>query len=258
MLVKILKSKGYNRIIEDDMFILAEGELPVCLIAHTDTVFSRPPSAFFFDKEKTTLWSPQGLGSDDRAGVYAILRLLDRGYKPSILFTDLEEQGCIGAGSVVNYFAKCPFEDCKALIQLDRRGSRDSVYYDCSNDEFEDKINSYGFITNWGTFTDISVIAPAWGIAAVNLSVGYQNEHSIAEYVNMRQLENTIEKVSKMLDDINEWSSYKYIHAAQLTFTNNWLSLESCVCCGKRLMKNEGHLDHGFRICNKCYDELFK
>lgn len=265
MLMKILKTKGYNRVINNNMFIIAEGELPVCLIAHIDTVFARPASTFFFDQEKNTLWSPHGLGADDRAGIYAILRLLEDGYRPSIIFTDLEEQGGIGAEALVSHFSACPFKDCKALIQLDRRGVNDSVYYDCANSDFEKKINSYGFDSNWGTFSDISIIAPVWDIAAVNLSVGYQNEHTIAEYLNMGQLENTITKVAKMLKECKEWPVYDYVHAIQAISENdNWWSLDSCICCGKHLKKDEGHLDQGFdsnsrfKICDECYDKYFK
>ena len=173
MLVRYLKSKGYKKIISTNMYIIAEGELPVCLIAHIDTVFSKPPVTFYFDKEQNVLWSPDGLGTDDRAGIYAIINLIEAGYRPSLIFTDMEEKGGIGASSLIQKYPDCIFPDCRALIQLDRQGEKDCVFYDCDNDDFVSLIESYGFSEEWGTFTDISIIAPAWKIAAVNLSIGY-------------------------------------------------------------------------------------
>ena len=142
VLAKYLKSKGYDRVIRSNMFVIAEGDLPLCLCAHLDTVFPSSPVDIYYDNKKTIMWSPQGLGADDRAGIYAIISLLEKGYKPSIIFTDLEEQGGVGAESLVKQFPRCPFKDCRAIIQLDRRGAVDSVYYDCDSEVFENEIEN--------------------------------------------------------------------------------------------------------------------
>ena len=109
------------------MYIIAEGDLPVCLCAHIDTVFSHLPETFYYDQEKSVLWSPQGLGADDRAGNYAIIELLEKGHKPSIILTDEEEKGGLGAEALIKKFPECPFEDCRASIQFDRQGQQDAV-----------------------------------------------------------------------------------------------------------------------------------
>ena len=64
--------KNYKEVISDDGFIIAIGDIPIALVAHLDTVHLRQPVNFFYDQEQDVLWSPQGLGADDRAGVYAI------------------------------------------------------------------------------------------------------------------------------------------------------------------------------------------
>ena len=248
------------------MFVIAEGDLPICLCAHLDTVFAKPPATFYYDPKETVLWSPEGLGADDRAGNYAIIELLERGFRPSIILTDLEEKGGIGADALIKRFPDCPFVDCRAFIQLDRQGEKDAVYYDCDNKEFEKKITSYGFKTDWGTFTDISIFGPQWKIAAVNLSVGYYNEHTYIETLNMSQLHQTIDKVEKILRDCDNWLTYAYIPYKYpvIPGMKEWWAQEKCVCCGKPLKQNEGHLcgatskaEDDFLCCDKCYSEFF-
>ena len=254
--MKYLKSKGYKNIVSNNMFILAEGDLPVCLCAHMDTVFPAPPTTFYYDPSAGVLWSPQGLGADDRAGIYAIVSILESGHRPHIIITDLEEKGGIGAEALIKFYPECPFEDCRAIIQLDRQGKNDSVYYDCDNKDFEKLINSYGFKTQWGTFTDISIIAPQWKIAAVNLSVGYYDEHQKIETLNMPQLLKTIAKVEYMLKSCKKWLSYAYVPFDYSKFVLN----NECVLCGKKI-ENSGHLCYAvdnpsldLKMCDNCYD----
>ena len=178
LLYQYLKKKNYTNVQYDGMNLIAEGELPVCLIAHMDTVFNYLPHEFFYDNQKRVLWAPGGAGFDDRTGIYIILTILDNGFKPSIIFTDKEECGGEGSEHLIKTFPQCPFKNCRALIQLDRANKDDCVFYNCDNIKFEKYISKFGFKYNWGTFSDISIIAPKWKIAATNLSVGYVDEHT--------------------------------------------------------------------------------
>ena len=184
-----------------------------------DTVFKRPPEEIFFDPKHNVMWSPQGLGADDRAGVFAIIQLIRTGLRPHIIFTTDEELGALGALSLSKL--DCPFTELKYLIQLDRRGSNDCVFYDCDNQAFIDYIESFGFNFNYGTFTDISELCPAWKRAGVNLSVGYRNEHSEAEVLHVGQLLDTIAKVQKMLLDAINVSEFAYIPSLN-SFNKGW------------------------------------
>lgn len=197
---KTLEKAGYEPVEADD-YLYAVGDIPVCLVAHLDTVFNNPPKHFFFDQEQEIMWSPDGLGADDRAGVYAILQVIQSGRRPHILFTMDEEKGGIGALMLAT--KSNPFPDVNYFIELDRRGGNDCVFYNCENIAFRAFVEEFGFKTAKGIFSDISIICPAWDIAGVNLSVGYYNEHSYIEYLNMRELHNTIERVNKMLDKNN-------------------------------------------------------
>ena len=187
-LYKKLKEKGYSPIVKKD-YILAEGNLPICLIAHMDTVFTYLPIEFYHDPTQHVMWSPNGAGFDDRAGIYVIIEMLNRNLYPSIIFTNYEECGGIGAKKLVSDFPDCPFKECRALVEVDRAWEKDSVFYYCDNKDFEKYINSFGFETSSGTFTDISIIAPQWKIAAVNLSVGYMYEHTHQELLHYNWME---------------------------------------------------------------------
>ena len=212
ILLEYLFSCNY-KVFHKDNYIYAEGTLPICLLAHMDTVFKAPPAEnqFIYDQEQSILWAPYGAGFDDRAGIYCIIAILESGLRPSLVFTKGEESGGIGANDLIADHPKCPFHRCNALIQLDRANYNDSVFYNCDNQRFEDYINKYGFKTDLGTFTDISIIAPSWKIAAVNLSVGYVDEHSESERLYCNWCDETIEKVKKIVEESVGMPYFKYI-----------------------------------------------
>ena len=247
-------------------YIIAEGRDPICLLAHLDTVGSAPPTAIYYDKEEQVMWSPQLLGADDRAGVYAILRVLQDGFRPHIVFTTDEEKGAIGAGILAQEHSLCPFKKKSpvALVQLDRRGSRDSVFYDCDNPEFEKWVNSFGFKTAIGTFSDISVIAPVWGIAAVNLSVGYYNEHQLIETLHCIELEQTIKKVRKMCAAAANITPFEYIEAEGSLYYNYFKYTnpdKECVFCQKPVNKKTGKFVkanyYNYWVCKECEKKYY-
>ena len=187
----------YDKVTVEDSFLLATGTIPIGVVAHLDTVFQFPPDQFFYDADKEVFWSPEGAGFDDRAGVYAIIKLLQKGLRPTVIFTCGEEQGGIGARALAARADLKPNLDF--LIELDRQGEKEAVYYQCGNTDFMNYIESFGFDHEIGTFSDISILCPAWKICGVNLSVGYVNEHTYSEYLHFAHLCDTIEKVAAIL-----------------------------------------------------------
>ena len=255
MLVQQLKNKGYTNIFSIEDFIIAEGNIPICLLAHCDTVFPSIPSEWIYDQKKEILWSPSGAGFDDRAGIYAILKILENGFRPCIIFTTGEEMGGIGAHKLIHFFPSNPFTDLdiKFLIQLDRMGKNDCVFYDCNNRSFIKKIESYGFRKNQGTYTDISIIAPQWGVAAVNLSVGYYDEHTYTERLYLKHLRNTIKKVENILTDANDLPKYKYIKNKNMLLDSNFLFKNSK---NQEQKENLIEEDEGDTICFWCNKKI--
>ena len=204
-----LKSKyGKKNVIEEKEYLCAIGQIPIALVAHMDTVFPKPAKDIFYDKEKNVIWSPSGLGADDRAGVFSILEIIKRGFLPHIIFTTDEEIGCVG-GTILSY-EECPFKDLKYIIELDRRGTNDCVFYDCDNPDFTEYVSKFGFVEAIGSFSDISMICEGWGIAGVNLSIGYRDEHSVSETLYVNAMLSTIDKVCTMLSE-KEIPYFKFI-----------------------------------------------
>ncbi len=182
-------------------FIYAKGTVPILLVAHMDTVFENPPREVYYKKSEDKIFSfTNGLGADDRCGVYALLEISKK-YNPSVLFTQGEEIGLIGAQSAVDTLAK---PKVKYIIEFDRMGSNDMVFYDCGNTPFMNYIKQFGFEKQYGTYSDISILGPIWDIASVNLSCGYYREHSKSEYVIFHELEHNIERVEKMIQDYEQ------------------------------------------------------
>lgn len=197
-MAQYLKAKYENVIFTKD-YLVAIGDIPIALVAHMDTVFKTPVSDLYYDQRKGVLWSPEGLGADDRAGVFAILKILQEGFRPSVIFTTDEEQGGLGASALAQI--PCPIPNLKYMIELDRRGSNDCVFYDCYCPEFVNYVESFGFCEKWGSFSDISFLMDEWLVCGVNLSIGYENEHSYTEQLFIGSLFDTIKKVKKMLSE---------------------------------------------------------
>lgn len=206
-----LKQHGYEDtdVLKTQDFLFAQGDIPIMLVAHLDTVHKKLPE-IYYDKQKRVLWSPDGIGGDDRCGVYALLKICET-HKPYILFTTDEEVGGLGAGAFTEHFKGVQLQnDIDFIIEIDRRGYNEAVFYDCGNKDFEEYITSFGLTKAHGTFSDISVISPAFDIASVNLSAGYYNEHTTTEHIFLNDLNHTIDKVKEILDDTENHKKYDY------------------------------------------------
>ena len=191
---KELRELGY-KVTSKDGFLFAEGEIPVLLVAHMDTVHEKSVKQVVYDGH--TISSPQGIGGDDRCGIYMILEIVKE-LKCSVLFTEDEEIGCVGAGKFLDWYN----EDISwnYIIEFDRKGSNDCVFYDCDNPEFTKFITSTGFFEEeFGSLSDISYLAPSFGIAAVNLSCGYYSAHTTKEYVNFDEMVAVIEAAKEII-----------------------------------------------------------
>ena len=182
-----IKTDGFN-------YLYYKGDIPVMLVAHIDTVLQ--PKNIYYDSRFNVLWGDNSIGADDRAGVSAIFEIFSRGLRPHVLLCNGEESGGIGARVALNELEK-PNVNC--IIELDRRGSVDSVFYNCDNSKFEEYINSFGFKTTEGSYSDISFLCPKWCIAGVNLSIGYYNNHCKNEFLNLTEWKNTVDKVTNIL-----------------------------------------------------------
>lgn len=178
----------------------------VILVAHYDTVFNDKTKRInYYDKEANVMFSPDGLGADDRAGVFGLCYIyeycLKHNIKPPVLvFTDMEETGGYGAEEVASLY---DFRQALFLIELDRRGSKDVVFYNDEPRRFVKHIEKFGFKESFGSFSDIQILGERWNLCSANLSVGYYNNHTKAEILKVNELFSTIEKTIKIIQKAN-------------------------------------------------------
>ena len=239
----------------------------ICLVAHIDTFHSyyeERKKEVFFDSAKKVYWSPQGLGADDRAGVYAALEVflsLPESLKPIILLTDGEEVGGTGAKAVCKHRKNIDvLKKVSYFIQLDRKGSKEVVFYHHEPPSFRKHIKKHGFIESLGSFSDISILCPEFELCGANLSIGFYNEHTEKEFLRVNEMERTIKKVINMCKEYNGevWSlsfaDYKGKKKKDFSYIDNviewlpeeWSKEKECIKCGKLLTKTQEY------ICNRC------
>lgn len=219
-LTKELANKGYTPI-SGDGYIYAKGTFPVMLVAHMDTVHKELVKQIVYSSSNNIISSPQGIGGDDRAGIYMILKIIEQ-HKCTVLFVEDEEIGCIGSRKFAKTDLCKGIKDINYIIELDRMGQNDAVFYECDNPEFEDFIlKDKAWQLNYGTYTDIVELAPVIGVAAVNFSCGYYNPHTTREYVKLDEMEDNIVYIGKLLDRTTENDKFEYIEKVWLN-SHGW------------------------------------
>lgn len=210
---QIPKIYGKENCVITSQYIFAHGKIPIVLCSHMDTIFSEltPPKTILYDQNQELICSPDGIGGDDRNGIYIILSIINkfRDNLPCVLFTTQEEKGCIGAKAAAIPL-KEHAKDLKFAIQIDRHGVDDAVFYSCANKKFIEYICSFGYKEQYGSCTDICKICPEWNIAGVNFSCGYVNEHNKNEVVNVKDMFSTMNMVCKILEDNKNSKKFSY------------------------------------------------
>ena len=243
---KKLKDLGYNDIefIGDNLF--AHGNVPIMLVSHADIVGTDYPTEFIYEKNDSIIRANnRTLGGDDRCGGYIILEALKKlNVRPYICITHDEEKGCLGADE---FTTKMPYNEyeIKFMIELDRRGSNDLVYYDCDGyDEFmkfcEDMT---GYKHAHGSYSDICSFMDEWKVCGVNLSCGYYNEHTSQEYVVINEMLNTKDVLVNWLNNIDYDTLPRFDYTPKQTqgYSSNWDWLFDSYEEGKDLFPNEDY-----------------
>lgn len=193
---KYLTDLKYD-VIDEDGFLYAKGDVPVLLVAHMDTVHKKQCENVYINNGQIS--STQGIGGDDRCGVYIISEIVKEKHC-SVLLCEDEEIGTVGARK----FTKTDYInnlDVNYMIEFDRKGNSDAVFYSCNNEDFISFVlDATGFDKQYGSSSDISVLMPAAKLSAVNLSSGYYNPHTTSEYVIMSDMETTIDAAITLID----------------------------------------------------------
>ena len=206
-------------IIAGNGYLYCRGSVPVLLTAHMDTVHKELIKDFYEDVKidmkgnvTHTISSPQGIGGDDRCGIYAILQILETGYLPYVLFCEDEEIGGVGSEKFCNTEYIEELETMKFLLELDRANANDLVFYSNGNQEWKNWIKEKtNWTESWGTFSDICNLSPICGVSSVNLSCGYYKQHTLQEYVIIEEMLEMIEVVKHLLDVSDKVNTFEYV-----------------------------------------------
>lgn len=192
-----LSSYKYSPINQDG-FLYAKGDVPVLLVAHMDTVHKQQCKEI--NNLNGKLSSPQGIGGDDRCGVFIIMNIVKE-LHCSVLLCEDEEIGCVGTRKFVQteYIKNL---GVNYMIEFDRKGNNDAVFYHCGNKDFIDFVeDATNFKFANGTTSDISVLMPEANLSAVNLSCGYYNAHTPNEYVMYDEMMDTIDAAKTLIKE---------------------------------------------------------
>lgn len=196
-MTKYLIGCQYNPVNEDG-FLYAKGIVPVLLVAHMDTVHKQKCEVI--NNANGKLSSLQGIGGDDRCGIYIIMNIVQE-LKCSVLLCEDEEIGCVGARkfATTDYIKNL---DVNYMVEFDRKGNNDAVFYHCGNQDFIDFVEdatNFKFAT--GSVSDISVLMEPANLSAVNLSSGYYNAHTTSEYVMYDEMLDAVEAAKTLIKE---------------------------------------------------------
>lgn len=207
--VKQKLQSTHREVVSGDGYVFSQGKFPVLLMAHLDTVHKKLPNIIEYDEAQDVISSPNGIGGDDRCGVYMVFKILKK-YNCSVLFCEDEEIGCVGADKFVKTQLAKELR-FNYIIEFDRANANDAVFYQCANDDFEKFITKEFYKKQYGSFTDICEVAPVVGCAAVNLSCGYYKPHTTGEYVVLSEMEASINAACAILGRTTEDDKFEYI-----------------------------------------------
>ena len=241
------------------------------LCVHTDTIGTTPTK---LDYTAGVITNPHGvLGADDRAGCWIVNELLkDKDNRFIIGIFDEEEVGGIGSSelSKSKWFNSYCIKDTSSIVSsfigLDRRGGDEVAYYGMESESFvaciEDTFPELREVM--GSFTDASNLAYEYQISCCNLSVGYYNEHTTAESLNVKEMERMLKilreadvtALSSRVYDVEyipykdvEVSSYKY----EVLATSKYKVIK-CDVCGIADTLYEG--EFGLHVCEYCLEDM--
>lgn len=184
-----------------------------CIVAHIDQV-QRIHEKDFVAVETDELifgYSPHtrqfnGLGADDKNGVWCALQLLNTTKNIKCAFFVGEEIGCIGSWDCDIDF----FNDCGYILQADRRGYGDlitSIGGDICSQDFIDTITPslFGYSPTSGLMTDVETLKNRGVMAScVNISCGYYEPHTDNEYTIKKDLLNCLAFMQHIISTCGE------------------------------------------------------
>lgn len=191
-----------------------ESESYPCIVAHLDQVQRNHPRDFRAIETRDIIFgysakehSICGLGADDKNGIIICLEAIKKYDCMKVVFFKEEETGCHGSSRAEMKF----FEDCRYVIQCDRRGNSDLITNigcsDLCSEKFIQDIGpeKWGYKEETGMMTDVETLKERdLSVSAINMSCGYYNPHTDEEITVKRDLEKCWHLVQHIIEDCAE------------------------------------------------------
>lgn len=153
-----------------------------------------------------------GIGADDKNGIWICLRCLEKYDNLKCVFFVGEEQGCIGSRQADMKF----FDDCRFVLQCDRKGNSDfinRIYGEslCSSQFLKDaSLKEHGYKEENGMQTDVRTLRDrGLEISCANISCGYYYPHTPHEMTNIEDLKKCRTLVEHIIENCRKVYTYK-------------------------------------------------
>lgn len=208
-----MEAKGMKRRVytDGDNYMLIKGTEPtLCLVAHIDMIRRGDKAAgkivemnngiVIAYRNKAKGRERDILGADDRAGCFALLQIMREDPRPNILLTNHEEVG--GRGARVFAHDTNLWKHFKLFIEFDRHGCNHYVQYNDNPQSMHSWLANFGIKNDgYGSYSDIATISGHTNIPSFNMAIGYTNQHSDRESLDISAMNLAISKASLMIHD---------------------------------------------------------
>lgn len=253
------RKKDYATIYLPDVALLILSKpadnLPL-FVAHLDTVSKIYPKRQELKIVGNTIYLHKSarkvvscLGGDDRCGCWIIYNLIDKQVRANFaLFFD-EEAGCAGSRKFCKQYKEL-LPRPTAIVGLDRRGSNDCALYGSDNDDLIE-IFLPDYQPTFGSISDCAILADEYDVACVNLSVGFNMEHSRDEFIVITQTKKTLDFLLRE-DVLNRLSKQVYEPFYLHLETPYGVGRDYCDFCGDFTIVDDVF---GSFICRRCWNK---
>lgn len=165
----------------------------------------------------------QGLGADDKNGIWVALKCLEKYDNIKIALFVSEEVGCVGSGSADMGF----FSDARFVLQCDRKGAHDLItecgWTKICGSDFVEAINpsQFGYKEATGLMTDVLMLKErGLEVSAVNISCGYYQPHTDEEITVISDLLNCLRFVEHIIETCTGVYHHEYNYYAAAAYYN--------------------------------------
>lgn len=176
-----------------------------CVVAHMDQVqelhsqdFSCAVYGGMIHGYSAINRRPEGLGADDKNGIWIALRCLEYFDVMKCAFFWGEEMGCLGSDNADMIF----FDDCRFVLQCDKRGRNDFISSImgvelCSRDFVRAVgLEQFNYTEAAGALTDVYTLKTnGLPVSCCNISCGYYEPHTDSEYTVIDDLRDCLRLV---------------------------------------------------------------